>query len=182
MKQYSTAQIYDARTIFFHWLAAFLIFGMWALGQGVDAFPRGEPRDLARSVHIVTGVLLALVILARLAWRFTGGVRLAPADSGVLGKLATSVHHILYLLMIATVVLGIYAAKVRGDTLFGAFTIPALEGADRALRRAAVGRHELAANLLFFIALFHAAAALWHHYVAKDTVLIRMRPGLKPRA
>jgi len=182
MKNHSTAQIYDARTIFFHWLSAFLIFGMWALGQGLEAFPRGAPRDLARSIHIVTGVLLALVLVTRLIWRFTGGVRLAPADAGALGKLATAVHHLLYLLMIATVVAGIYAARARGDTLFGAFTIPALEGADRALRSAAVERHELAANVLFFLALFHAAAGYWHHYVAKDSVLVRMLPRLKPRA
>lgn len=182
MTAYPTVQTYDARSIFFHWLSAFLVFALWILAQAIDAFPRGEPRDLARSFHIAMGVLLALTLILRLIWRFTGGVKLAPVSPGLAGKLATGGHHLLYLLLIATVALGIFNAKVRGDTLFGAFTIPALEGTDRAYRRMVGGWHELAANLLFFIALGHAAIAVWHHAVMKDVTLIRMRPGLKRRA
>lgn len=171
---------YDSRTIAFHWISAILVIGLWTLGQCIDFFPRGTPRVMARSLHITFGVLLALLLLARLVWRFGGrGVKLEQATSGYLGSIAVGVHYLLYALMAAVVVIGMWCVWVRGDTLFNLFTVPAFDPANKQLREDAVDLHELAANILLFLAAFHAAAALWHHFVRKDNVLRRMWPGLK---
>jgi cytochrome b561 len=42
----------------------------------------------------------------------------------------------------------------------------------------AVELHGLLANALLILAAAHAAMALWHQLVRKDTVLRRMWPGL----
>lgn len=169
---------YDARTIFFHWAGAVLVFGLWAMGQSIDLFPRGMPRVTARSLHIMFGVLLGLLLVARLAWRRGGGTRLAPAQPGLAGRLAVGAHHLLYLLMAATVAVGVAAVWIRGDTLFNLFTVPALDPGNKALRHDVVELHELGANLLLALALAHAALAVWHHRVRRDGVLRRMWPGL----
>ena len=70
---------YDRKTVTYHWLSAVLIFGMWLVGQSFDYLPDGQPSDVAMSLHVLTGLLLAVVILLRLQWRFTGGIRLPLA-------------------------------------------------------------------------------------------------------
>ena len=149
---------------------------MWVLAQSIDFFPR-EMRVAPRSLHIVLGLVLAITVLARLAWRFTGGVKLAPAEAGALGKLAIGVHHLLYLLLVVTLVLGMVTERMRGDNIFGLFRVPAMD-VERELRRTVQGYHELAANVLLGLALLHAMAAVWHQRIKKDNVMRRMRPGL----
>lgn len=171
---------YDSRTIALHWISAVLVIGLWILGQCIDFFPRGTPRVTARSLHIAFGALLAVLLAVRLFWRFGGGgVKLANAASGYLGRIAVGAHYLLYALIAAVVAIGMWCVWVRGDTLFNLFTVPAFDPDNRQLRRDAVELHELAANTLLALAAFHAAAALWHHWVRKDGVLRRMWPGLK---
>ncbi len=165
---------YDRRTIALHWLTAALVVGLWLLGQGIDWFPKGTPRGLARSTHITIGLLLALVLMRRIRWRLAGGVRLPRAGSGALAAAATLTHRILYLLLVGTVLLGVTNAWVRGDTLFMTLKIPAFDPGNAALRESVEDLHAWAANILLGVAGLHAAAALLHHFVLKDDVLRRM--------
>ena len=67
-------------------------------------------------------------------------------------------------------------AFVRGYNLFDLVSLPQV--GDRAWRRPITHWHGLAANILLGLALFHAAAALVHHYLWHDAVLKRMLPGV----
>ncbi|HZV93879.1 MAG TPA: cytochrome b/b6 domain-containing protein, partial [Caldimonas sp.] len=110
---------YDRRTIVLHWTTAALVVALWALGQTIDWFPKGTPRIFARSTHISLGVALAFVLVARIVWRLGArAVHLPPAGLGWLDRLATLTHWLLYVLLVATVALGITNAWVRGDTIF----------------------------------------------------------------
>lgn len=175
------ADTYDSRTVLLHWLSAALVLALWVLGQVVDFFPKGTPRITVRSLHITLGVVLAVLLVARIAWRRLGGTALAPADAGTLGKLAIGVHHLLYVLMLASVVAGLAFAWIRGDTVFNWFTIPEFDPGNKTLRHDAGEVHEFFANTLLIVAGLHAAAAIWHHRVLKDNVLRRMWPGLSQR-
>lgn len=169
--------IYDRRTIFLHWLTAAFVISLWALGQAIDWFPRGDPRVFARSTHVALGIALAIVLMTRLRWRFAGGAHLPAAGLGPLDKLATIAHWLLYALLIATIALGIANTWVRGDTIFNLFKIPPFNANDKSLRETVEDWHELAANALLTVAFVHAAAALVHHFVWKDKVLQRMLPA-----
>ena len=172
------AQAYDPRTIWFHWLTVLLVGAQWVGAHAIDWFPRGLLRTDARSVHVVLGVLLGVLIVARLTWRATGGLRLPPIDKGALKLAATTVHALLYLLVIAIVVLGILTFLTRGDSLFGLVTIPRLNLGGKDLHRQINHLHSLAANVILVVAAVHAAAALWHQYGRRDGVLSRMIPIL----
>lgn len=167
---------FDSRTIFFHWLSAALVLILWVAGQCIDLFPKGTPRVTVRSLHIVFGILLAVTVVARIIWRRTGGTHLPPADSGPMGKVAIGVHHLLYLLLVATVSMGATSYWLRADTLFGLFSLTTFDPANKPLAHDMVELHGLLANALFLLAGFHAAAALWHHWRLKDDVLQRMLP------
>ena len=168
---------YDSRTIFLHWLTAALVATLWVLGQTIDWFPKGDPRVVARSTHMALGVVLLVVLLTRIRWRLSGGsVHLRPAQPGRFDRLAALAHRALYALLATTVLLGLTNAWVRGDSVFGLFAIRAFDPADKEFRSMIEDWHELSANVLLAVALFHAAAGLVHHYLLKDSVLRRMLP------
>ena len=166
---------YDVGTISLHWLAAGLVLVLWLIGSFVeDVFPKGALRSAFWSLHFVLGFALAGVILALLAWRRTRGRQLPVEDPGPLHRLAKATHAALYLLLLAVVGLGVANAFVRGVDLFGLASLPKL--GDPELRHPLTQWHGLAANTLMAVALFHAAAALVHHYLWRDAVLRRILP------
>jgi cytochrome b561 len=167
---------YDGASILLHWITAALVVILWSLGQTIDWFPKGAPKIDARSVHIVLGATLGVVLLIRMGWRASAGRSLPLADAGWMGILARAVHYGLYVLLSATVVLGIFNAWQRGDVLFNVYTIPRLVPGDRALQRTLEGLHGDFADVVLIVAGLHAAAALAHHYLLRDSVLRRMLP------
>lgn len=169
-----TGSTYDRRTVVLHWLTALLVVSLWSVGQTIDWFPKGPFRTSVRSAHILGGTLLSLVLVYRIWWRSTGGRRLPKADRGALGVLATATHGALYVLLVSTVLLGMTNAWVRGDSIFGLWTIPAFDPSNRGLRETVEEFHGLSANVLLGVAAFHASAALVHHYVWKDGLVRRM--------
>jgi len=170
---------YDKRSVAYHWISAALILTLWLLGQNIDWFSRGDPRVYARSMHILLGVILGLIIALRLMWRRTGGAQLPPASAGLQGRLAIGVHHLLYALVTAIVLVGLACVWIRGDNIFNLFKLPVFDPSNPELRHTAVGLHGLLANILLALSACHAAAALWHHLIVKDKVLARMLPFLK---
>lgn len=167
---------YDNFSILLHWATAALIILLWVIAQVIDDFARGTPRMMVRSVHIALGLTLAVVIVARLAWRASPRRRAPLAEAGLLGTAARIMHYGLYVLVIATIALGITNVWTRGDTIFGLFTIPKLSPGNAGLKETVEGVHEWFGNALLIVAALHAAAGLFHRFVLKDEVLQRMLP------
>lgn len=176
--------VHDRRTVWLHWVTAFVVLFMWIGAHAIDRFDKGSLRVDARSVHIVVGVLLGTLVAYRLFWRLTGGTRLANVPSGS-QMLARLMHSVLYVLIFTTVALGILNAWIRGDSLFGLWRIPLFgnydAGARHALSQSVVGFHSLSANLLLLLAGCHAAVALFHELVLKDKLMAGMLPQLRAR-
>ena len=171
----SDLQTYDRRTILFHWLTAVTIVVMWVLAKVIDDFT-GNGRIYVRSIHILLGVALIVLVTARILWRMQGGRRLPPADTGVMELAAKSVHYALYALIILVLIGGVANVFARGDNILTLGRLPSFAGNDRELRRTIGSLHELGANAILILAGLHAAAALAHHYLWKDGVLRRMLP------
>jgi len=167
---------YDAVTILFHWLTAALVVGQWVGAKTIDMWPRGGLRVDARSIHITFGIFLALLLIARIAWRVTGGKQLPRAERGILGLLARVTHWGLYGFLIATIMLGLALMSLRGDSYFGMLTLPSWTFSTPQLRHTMENLHDLSATTLLVIAGLHASAALLHRYVLRDSVLARMLP------
>ena len=169
-----TTARYDGGTIALHWLTAVLVVGLWLVGTFLeDLVPKGGLRSGIWSAHFDLGFLLTGLIVAFLVWRRAGGRDLPAEESGPLHRLAKATHAALYVLLIVIVGLGIANAFVRGVSL-GPISLPQL--GDPAWRRSLTQWHGLAANILMALALFHAVAALLHHYLWHDAVLRRMLP------
>jgi cytochrome b561 len=165
-------QNYDTTTILLHWGTATLVVVLWIIGQTGDWAPKGVVRSGYWSIHVLLGFALAFVLVWRIVWRTLRGRRLPPADSGILRFVAEATHYALYGLLLTVVMLGIANAFVRGFNLFDIASLPQL--GDSGWRRPITHWHGLAANILLGLTLFHAVAALAHHFALRDRVLLRM--------
>ncbi len=171
----SETQRYDRRTIMFHWLTAVLIAALWLIAQFIDDFPTAL-RIYARSTHILLGVVLTLVLIGRLWWRATGKLVLPPDERLWMRLAAVATHYGLYILVAATLVLGLVYEAVRADNLFNLGRLPSIAPGNKDLRNQLGDLHGTLANIVLIVAGVHAAAGLFHHYVMKDNVLLRMMP------
>ena len=167
---------YDGFSILLHWLTALLVIALWALGQSLSFFPKGAPRLTALSVHMALGLLVGAVILVRIGWRSSAGRHLPAADEGVQNLVAKGVHYGLYLLLVLTVGFGVARAWVHGLHVFDWFTFHRPAFATPGVIYIVSETHSDLADILVIVAGLHAAAALMHHYVMRDSVLRRMLP------
>lgn len=170
------SETYDRATIALHWSTTGLVLILWLIGTFLeDLLPKGAVRSGIWSAHFDLGFVLAGIIVALPLWRRFGGRRLPVDDPGALHILAKATHATLYALLFVIAGLGIANALVRGVALAGPLALPAI--GDPAWRRPLTHWHGVAANILMALALFHAAAALVHHYLWHDGILRRILPG-----
>lgn len=152
---------YSGAQIALHWLIALGVVFNYVVSSGMGRALRehlgGQPVTIGiANLHVWIGVSVLVLAALRIALRLSRG---GPAPvPGTLGKAGAAVHGILYLLMLAVPAAGAVA-------WFGGVN-------------AAGDAHGLLANVLIVMAGLHALAGLFHHYVLKDGLILRMlRPS-----
>lgn len=171
----STLKRYNTTMVVLHWVLAIFILGAIFMGAVIlDEMESDHPQKiLLLKLHIIVGAGIMLFTLLRLVLRFTTQ-QPAPmvSNNGLMDKLATTVHYLLYLLTILTVIAGVVlaiSADLPAVLLNHVGELPK-DYEDFVAHEA----HDLFANLLFFTILLHAAAALYHQFILKDGLLSRM--------
>jgi cytochrome b561 len=136
-------------------------------------------------VHKSFGLLVLIFCVARLALR--AGIGRPEFDADLPDwqrRAATIMHAALYVLLIATPVLGYFVAAtspIRIPTLFlGVINVPHVVGADRMWFALLRQVHRAAAILLVVLAGLHAAAAVHNHRAGLPT-LRRMWRAANPQ-
>lgn len=194
----STTTRYTKTAVILHWLIAIAIFSMFALGWFMEGLPKegakqtaydlfnfgiytwqladaATPRTFYFNLHKSIGVTILGLIVIRVLWRVTHKPPALLSSYKVWErKLATGVHHLLYLLMIALPVSGVIMATYSkyGIKWFG---YPLIKGLDNnAARESFKEIHELIGIVILVMLILHIAGALKHHFVDKDDTLKRM--------
>ena len=168
---------YDSVAISLHWATALLVIVQFASAISWDYFSK-DTREAMQGVHVSLGVLLTILIVARIVWRLIPGHQLPSLEVGWIRALSKGVHYLFYLLLVAQAVTGFMWRWAQGHpvSLFG-LPIPGPYGAlDRATRHTLKDIHEKVGWGIVILAAGHAAAALYHHYRLHDRVLGRMFP------
>jgi cytochrome b561 len=175
------SQRYDRLTLTLHWLTAAVVIFMFASAHIWENLARGTPlRKGLQSLHISLGIAMAVLIVARILWRLSGGHHPKKTDTHpAVNLLARIAHGCLYLLLLSQIVLGFLFRWAQGEPFefFGLFPIPAPFVIDHELRGTLGGLHDNVAWAIIILAGLHATAALWHHFIMGDSTLRRMLPG-----
>jgi cytochrome b561 len=87
---------YDLNTILLHWLTAGLVAVLWVSEQAIGFFPKSAQGGIL-SLHVTLGVVLALVLAARVIWRMTNGRSLPLTDKMLMELAARATHVVLYI-------------------------------------------------------------------------------------
>ena len=169
---------YDNVAIALHWTTAFLVVANFALSQTWDWFAK-PTQGLMEDTHMSFGVLLTVVIVARLVWRLIPGHQVSSLEAGWVRLASKATHYVLYALLVAEAVLGFTFRWGAGRPMaFFGLGIPSMIGEiTKPLRHQLREFHEWIGWAIIIIALAHGLAALYHHYVLKDRVLRRMLPA-----
>ena len=169
---------YGLVSIALHWLVALAVFGLFGVGLwmvGLDYYS-GWYRT-APDLHKSVGILLFVVMLGRVVWRFLSPPPPAPANHGAATRLASKAGHaFLYLALFVLMLSGylISTADGRGIPVFGLFEVPATLTSIPDQADIAGVVHEYLAWALVIFAGLHALAALKHHFIDRDATLVRM--------
>jgi len=177
----STHTQYPAPWRLLHWVIALLVLTLIPIGLWMTA--RGEAgiwdalTNTLYSWHKAIGFLVLLLMIVRLGMKVF--MRTPPYPSHLspgLQKAAKSVHHLLYVFLFATPVLG-WAGVTAFPALvtIGGYHLPAMPGVpiDRALSSVLFNLHGLAAMGLALLLIGHIAAA-FRHMVRRDGIFKRM--------
>lgn len=168
---------YESMAIGLHWTVAALVVVQFLTAFTWDWFSR-DSRESLESLHTSLGILLSVVIVARVIWRLIPGHQVSSLEVGWVKIASKSVHYLLYVMLVAQAVLGFIMGWGAGHPihLFG-LPLPGPIGAlDRPLRHDIREIHQWLGYSIVIIAAGHALAALYHHYALHDRVLGRMFP------
>jgi cytochrome b561 len=178
-----TDVVYTRTAIALHWLTLALIATGFTLGRWMVDLPIAPQTLRVYAYHKWIGITVFLVTLVRLAWRLAHPV---PPPAGLPAwqrRAAVASHVSLYVLMLAIPLSGwIYSSASGVQVVYlGVIALPNLVAKDNALAAVLKSVHFALNFTLLALVLVHAGAALRHHFVERDRVLLRMLPALSAR-
>lgn len=172
----NTDQTYGLIARIFHWLVALLIITLLIVGFYMTSLEPTEDTFKIYGMHKAFGLTAFVLILLRTLWRITNRYVQPPADLPEILKIAAvSAHLLLYVLMLVMPTSGMLMSLFGGHPIsyFGLFTIDAFEK-NAELATTFKNTHETTAWILVILISAHILAAIYHHFIRKDNVLLRM--------
>ena len=175
---------YTTTAIVLHWVLGLALVGLFGMGLYMADLPFSPQRLKLYNWHKWAGVTVLFLSVLRLVWRLTHRApplptRMAAAMPPWQHSAYHATHVALYALFFIVPLVGWAYSSAAGFpvVLFGVLPLPDWVSADKALAELIKPWHEISAFALAALVLLHVAAALKHHFIDKDALLDRMRPG-----
>jgi len=163
----------------FHWLTAIFVLAAFLYGPGGSEQRVYSPaRDFDRQLHETLGLCVFTLVVLRVLWRMVD-TRPEPVQlARWMALAAKAVQGVLYLLLFALPLSAVAGAWLEGHplTLLGGWQIPPPVGISHATGATIATLHTWLGDAILWLAGLHALAALYHHFVRKDGVLVAMLP------
>jgi len=149
---------YDNVAIALHWLLALMLVGSFCVGLYMSGLPFSIQRVKLFNWHKWAGMTILALTLLRLLWRLSHAPPPEAPGPHWPQRAASS------------------AAGMQ-IVVYGVLPLPNLLQVDPELAKAIKPWHGRLAYALAALVLLHVAAGLKHHFVDRDGLLGRMRPG-----
>jgi cytochrome b561 len=180
MSMLSSPHRYGAVTQLFHWLTVVLVGTAYIVSPGGPEDRIYSPAfDFSRQLHETLGILVFALVLLRILWRLFEPTPEPPPLAPWMKYSAVAAHLGLYALLLAIPSTAIAGAWLEAHpiTLFGIGTIGPMLPQAHDLGQTIAYIHTILGNVIIWLAGFHAVAALFHHFILRDSVLTSMLPA-----
>jgi cytochrome b561 len=162
-----TSKGYTSLQILLHWVIVALVLYQLVFGEDMSRYVRAledgadaSSHALGGNIHLVIGIVILVLAAIRLIMRLTIGVPASVPGPALQVKAGEALHWLFYVLLFAMPITGLFAYY----DLVGSLDMGEV--------------HEFGKPLFIVFIILHAAAALYHHFMLKDSTLMRiLKPG-----
>jgi len=175
----NTATSWGAVAKNFHWMMAVLILVQITLGVLAVNWHVSPTKIQLFFWHKSLGMLILALLALRLGWRLANTTPSLPAGMPGWERVAAhAIHVLLYALLILLPLTGwvINSAANIPFRIFWLIPLPPIVAPDKPLSEFFARVHLGLIVLLALVLVVHIGAALRHHFVKRNTVLVRMLP------
>ena len=163
-----------------HWLIAAAILAQIGFGWYLQKVPRRTPeRTIYVNYHKSTGMLIGLLIMARIAWRLKHRPPALPASMPAWERRAARANHaLLYGCMIVMPLAGYAASNFSkfGVKFFNALSLPPWGVDNAGIYGFLNGLHVVTSYVFVALIALHLVAAAKHAVFPRHGILGRMLP------
>ena len=164
---------------FIHWLMAINIGLTLVFAKGMSSLPDAE-RVLEYGDHGMSVTTIAICLLIRIGWRAANGFPQLPLSmSGAAQKAAKLMHYGLYVVLAAQITVGVFLASTTElEFIANGYGINYTSWglASPEMHDTLLSFHINLYWTIVALLVLHIGAALKHHFVDGDEVLLRMLP------
>jgi cytochrome b561 len=175
----NTAQTFGSVSKFLHWLIAFLVICMLFAGYFMGDIHNDSLKMTVINLHKLTGISILCLMLVRVLWALVNPKPVLPQGMSAFERmLELAGHFLLYGLIIAMPIAGWIGAVAGGYSPHaGSIVLNLPVPLSKTLSHWSFKIHGWLAISIIVMVSLHVLAALYHHFVRKDNVLLRMMPS-----
>ncbi|HXZ50005.1 MAG TPA: cytochrome b/b6 domain-containing protein [Usitatibacter sp.] len=180
MSEPSRPERYGVLAQVLHWTTAVLVVVAFSYGPGgSEQRVYSAAKDFDRQLHETLGFAILALSVARVLWRLVDVRPGPPSVPRSMELAAKAVQALLYALLFALPLTSVAGAWLEGHplTLLAGVRIDPWIGPSHDLGHALATVHGWLGDAILWLAGFHAAAAIYHHAVLRDGVLLSMLPA-----
>lgn len=172
----NTKDAYGIVTKMFHWSMALIILGLLLVGLYMTGMENSPQKFEVYGLHKSFGLLILWMVGLRILWRGFTVQPVAHENHAIWERILAKVTHLfLYGAMIGMPLSGwLMSSAGEYPVSFFGLQMPSLMGKDTDIAHLMKEAHEILAFTLIGAVALHAAGALKHHFMDKDSTLTRM--------
>lgn len=171
-------QRYTGAAMAIHWLMALIIIGLLAVGLWMVELPLAPLKFEVYQWHKSFGLFVLILLIVRVGWRWTNPVPMMGENMPKWQvRVAEMTHFLLYFLMVAMPISGWVMSDAAGySPRFFGLWVPQIWVQDQTVVFWAKEVHEIMGKMLIGLIVVHGGAAVFHHLIQRDDILLRMVP------
>jgi cytochrome b561 len=180
----NTEERWGSVSIGLHWtIAALVLLVQVPAGLTMVAVGPGTLQNVCYNIHKTNGIVIFLLAVARLGWRWSHPVPALPPDLPDWQAMAARITHVLlYVLLFLMPITGFLRTAMGGFPVpfFMVVELRHLVPENKPVAEVFSSVHFTLQFVLYATVMLHVAGALQHHLVRKDGVLRRMLSSSAP--
>jgi len=167
-----------------HWtIAALVLLVQVPAGITMVSVEPGTVQNIGYNIHKTNGIVIFLLAVVRLGWRWSHPVPVLPADlPDWQAKAARTTHALLYLVLFLMPITGFLYTAMGGFPVpfFMLYDLARFVPENKPVADLFKYAHLTLQWVLYLTVALHVGGALQHHLVRKDGVLRRMLSSTAP--